>query len=52
MKGIKLVPAGDKNMELAFELFRFEIYFMRRIVTRRKIIVEGQDEVIKMIVPE
>ena len=42
IKAMKMVPAGEKNVELGHFIIRFEIDFLRALLHRREIIVKGE----------
>ena len=48
IKGMKMVPAGTRNIELAEFMITYEVYFLRTLSQRRDILIKGE-EGIKMI---
>jgi len=42
IKGMKMVPAGEKNVELGHYMILFEVDFLKALLHRREIIVKGE----------
>lgn len=53
LKGLKMIPSGEKNLELSIEMLKFQVEFMRKILGRKKIIMKGgsENEAMKFIHP-
>jgi hypothetical protein len=41
IKGLKMVPKGARNMDLAEFMLEFEVYFLRNLLHRREIMIKG-----------
>jgi hypothetical protein len=42
IKGIKMVPSGQKNLFLTEFMLGYEIQFLRRLVERKNILIKGE----------
>ena len=51
LKGIKMIPSGTKNLALCLQMFKFEIQFLRTIISRKKIISGEENQTIKFVMP-
>ena len=43
IKGLKMVPAGERNLDLAEYMVNYEIGFVKKLMERRNILVKGED---------
>jgi hypothetical protein len=42
IKGLKMVPAGERNVDLAEFMVNYEIKFLKMLVERQNILIKGE----------